>query len=273
MDSGTPIRNLLATKWLNGSLDAPWISTMTIKGDFGANINLSGEDSPKDMALKKATIAGMVYANLIGLNYGWTIDGNCGTITIASEDYTAFIDISGDVGAINLTGNKRTGLPATMSGGWYFGSVKTIKANTISACYISTYGAIKTNIPDIGNITVTGWITDDSSITSTGNIGAIKAGAMQNCTVQTDTGTIGRVEINGIRNEVFCYINSNITAGHFTTAYIAYPKYSNGGTPFGLTADSIDMLTIKDSASTQKWKNLDDPNETITIPDFKITLE
>jgi hypothetical protein len=273
LNSGTPIRNLLATKWLNGSLDAPWILTMTIRGDFGANINLDGTDSPKGMTLKKATIAGTVTTDYTDAdNAGWKIhDGNCGIISIASMGVGTTIDIDGSVGAFKVTGNNKAGLPATLAGDLYFGSVKTITADTISTCNILTDGELVGLIPDINNVIVKGWITD-SAINSSGNIGAIRAGAVRNCLL-TANETIGRAEIKGIRKEAFGYINSTIEAEHIGTAYIGYPKYSNSGTTFGLTANPIDMLTIKDSASTQKWKNLDDPNETMTIQDFKITVK
>jgi hypothetical protein len=247
LKSDTPIRSLRATDWLAGSLTAPWISTMTIKGDFGANINLSGYDSPKGTALKKAVIAGTVNENP-----SWVIDGNCGTIEIAASDETADVSITGDVGTVKVTGNKKTGLPAVLSGGWHFGSVKTITANTISLCEISANGAVKEKIPDIGTI---------------------KAGAIQNSTVLTETGTIDLVEINGIKNEVFCFINSSITAEHVGLAYLSYPKYSNGGTTFGLTATSIDKVTVKDSSQKifRTGTGLDD--HPIIIEDFEVRLK
>jgi hypothetical protein len=106
LTSGTPIKELRATEWKSGSLNAPWIlnlvidgnATGGIAGDFNADITLSGEGSPKNMALKKVKIAG---------GFGettWDINGDCGTIEIAGELGETTWNIDGNCGAIKIAG-------------------------------------------------------------------------------------------------------------------------------------------------------------------------
>ncbi len=224
LESDTPIRTLQATKWLTGSLEAPWISSMIIKGDFGADVTVGGDENPKGMALKKTSIAGQ----LTGL---WEITGNC----------------------------------------------SAIKANDISEWDLTVEPGInddETPVRAIKNIKSKNWIKDSTItvIETPADIGTITTGAMQNCTVSVTNGIIGKLEIKGIKNEAFCFINSNITAGHIGTATIAYSKYNNGDDPFGLAVSSIDKLTIKDSNRKTTWLDPDLSTDPIIIDDLRIPL-
>lgn len=273
LTSQTPVRNLQAAEWASGSLTAPWVSTMKIKGNFGANVNLDGENSPGGMTLEKATIEGTVSSSFEGLDYGWTITGNCGTIEMAISDETALVEIYGNVNTLKAAGNKKAKLSGDISGTLVFNSAKTIEADSMSQCSILADGSADDNIPDIKNLSVRGWISGSAIITD-GNVGSITAGGIQNCTDDDFSvgGTIGRLEIKGIKNEAFCYINSNITAGRIGTAIVAYPKYNNSGTDFGLTTNSIDKLTLKDSSRKTTWLDPNLSTTPIIINDFKIVL-
>jgi hypothetical protein len=262
LTSETPIKKLRATEWLAGSLDAPWISAMTIKGDFGAELDLSGDESPKGMTLKKAKIAGAI-------GNDWTIDGDCGSITFASSA-DADYEITGNIGSIKAVGNRKASLPAVLSGDWKFDSVKKIQADNISQCDINTCGSIDENVLDIGSLAVKEWLSD-CTITTNGNIASLKAGGMQDCNVSAQEGPIGKLEIRGIKNEAFGIINSNIFAQHIDTAYLGYPKYNNGGVDFGLTINSIDKLTLKDSSHKTTWLDPNLSTDPIIIDDFKVT--
>ena len=314
LTSGTPIKNLIATEWLSGSLDAPWISSIAINGnavkgiagDFGADIILSGEGSPKDMALKKAEIAGGLggatwditgscgtiaiaggpgdstwnidgSCGTIEITGGpgdstWNIDGNCGTIEIAESNADFIADIAGNVGTLRAVGNKKMETPSVLSGTWSFESVKTIVAAEISECTITV--TQEPNMPAIGKVAVNGWISN-CDIETTGDVDSITSGGIRDSSIGSidAPNSLGRLQIKGIKGEAYCLINSNITAGHIGNAYLAYPKTFNSGTPFGLTAGSIDMLTIKDAVSTKIWKNLKIKADTITIEDLVIGLE
>ncbi len=279
-----------------------------IAGDFGADVNLSGSGSPKGVSLNKAKIAGGLGETIwnitgncgtIGIAGGlgetiwniagncgtikiagmsggaiWNIDGSCGTIAIAESNAAFKVDVAGNIGTLKAVGNKKTNLPSVLSGTWSFESVKTIGAAKISECNLTATLEPATNVLAIGKITVTGWISN-CDIETTGDVGSITTGGIQDSSIGSiDTpNSLKRLQIKGIKEEAYCLINSNITAGHIGNAYLAYPKTYNYGTPFGLTASSIDTLTIKDTVSTKIWKTLKIGDDAITIEDLVISLE
>ena len=228
LTSGTPIKELRATEWKSGSLNAPWISNLTIDGnaaggiagDFGADVNLSGTGRPKGISLKKAKIAGQLGDS------NWIVVGDCGTIETASSSQDLDANIMGNIGTLKAVGNKKMNINATLSGIW---QVKS--ANTITA------------------------------------------GQLMDSNFAAANGLLKTLKITGIVGEPFGIINSNVTAGHIGSAYLAFPQYSNNGTPFGLTAGAIDKVTVKDPAKTTTWKNLKVGAEAITTQDFVIRLE
>jgi hypothetical protein len=275
LKSETPIRTLKATNWLAGSLSAPWIYTMTIKGnpaeriagDFGANLQLNGVGGPKGMTLRNVKIAGE-------LNGDWTIDGNCRTIAIASSSPDFSATISGNVATLKAVGNRKFEMPAILSGQWMFESVKSIKADDIIQCDLSAGvdSNEKNSATALGRITVKRWIKDTTiTVEKDSNIGAIAAGALQNCNFVT-AGSLGRLDVKSIIT-AYCFINSNIRAKHIGSTILRYPKYNNYGEPFGLTAGSIDKLTIKDTTQNKTWKKLQVGVEWIQIGDLEICLE
>jgi len=147
LDSQIPIRSLRAVRWINGSLNAPWISSLYVNGNFGADINLDG-GNPKGITLKKMNVRGIV-------DSGWTIDGNCGSIQIGASTWTSTGTINGSVGTFKAKGNRKTGLEATLSGAWFLGSVKTLQANNI-LFFNSSINNSEGNVPSIGNIKAAG---------------------------------------------------------------------------------------------------------------------
>ncbi|MBN2020345.1 MAG: hypothetical protein JW749_08975 [Sedimentisphaerales bacterium] len=278
LDSNTPIRNLQATHWNSGSLTAPWISTMKIKGDFGADLILSGDNSPKGMTLKSAKIAGELFDDdEVDDDVDWSVvTGNCGTIQVAASSADFSADIDGNIGTIKAVGYKGGGIDAVLSGDWNFGTVKAIKADTIEQCDIVADGidTEEEQVTAIGSIYAKNWITDSTiDATEAGNIGKITAGGLRNCEYITTDGTLACLQIKGIKNEAYCLINSDVYAERIRNAYLSYPKYSNGGVPFEISANSIEKITLKDSSRKTTWKNLEIGSPQIKIQDFEINLE
>ncbi len=101
----------------------------------------------------------------------------------------------------------------------------------------------------------------------------ITTGQLVDSNFTATNGLLKTLKITGVVAEPFGIINSNVTAGHIGSAYLAFPKYSNNGTPFGLTAGVIDKVTVKDPAKTKTWKNLKVGDEAITTQDFEILLQ
>lgn len=249
LTSGTPIQALQATEWKSGSVNAPWISSLAIDGNaaagiagnFGADVNLTS--SSNGVSLNNAKIAGQLGSST------WTTAGNCGTIEAASSSQNLDANIMGSIGTLRAVGNKKMNIDATLSGTWQVTSVNTIKATDISECNL------------VASQTTTG---------KTAAIGMITAGRFMDSNFTAANGLLKTLKITDIVEEPFGIVNSNVTAKHIGSAYIAFPDYSNNGTPFGLTAGAIDRITIKDSASTRTWKNL---TTGITIDDFEIRLK
>jgi hypothetical protein len=237
IDSGMPIKSITATDWLVGSIDAPSIGSITTKGD------------------KKRSIAG-------------DLD----------------IDVtSGTVQSIKAAG--------TLSGDWKCTSVKSISAAHIVETKLSLSQIPDAKILALGKLTITGWI-DSSQILSQGNIGTVTAGAMINSTcfagvaegitglpaAETasfpETASIKSVAIKSIKGELPPYfINSDIAAANILNASIVYPQSSNGGVPFGISANYIKKLTIKkNDGKSVSFKELNESKDSQTIDGVEIRL-
>jgi hypothetical protein len=87
-----------------------------------------------------------------------------------------------------------------------------------------------------------------------------------------DPATIKKITVKGIKGEQYCFINSNIAAANILSASIVYPKKDNSGQTFGLAADLIKALKLKDETGTESWKNLDKPSDSKEIGDAKVLL-
>jgi hypothetical protein len=77
---GSGLKSLTATQWNGSALIAPWASKMTINGDMGADMNLSGAGNPVS---------------------------TLGTLTVKGNAHDAFWDILGNVGKVNVTGEMK----------------------------------------------------------------------------------------------------------------------------------------------------------------------
>jgi hypothetical protein len=252
LKSKTPIAMLKATEWKSGSVETPRISSLSIDGNtaggvagnFGADLKLSGANS-QGVSLKNVKIAGQIG------NSTWDIAGNCGTIQTASSSQGLDVNIAGAIGTLQTKGNAKLGVSSVLSGKWRVLSVNTIKATDISECTF-TAGLIAAKTAAIGKIT---------------------AGRLMNSDFTTANGLLKQLNITGVKEEPYGIVNSNISAKHIGTAYLAYPKYSNGGATFGLKAGAIDKVTVKDPAKTTTWKGSQISAEGLTTEDFQIELQ
>jgi hypothetical protein len=275
--TGTPVRELRAKQWNSGWLDAPWITTMTITGEpnkgiagnFGADVTLGSEGAPKNTALRTAKITGLLGSDLDTNNMYWNIDGNCGTIQSAAVGYYSIMEITGSVGTILAAGNRSMGIQSSMSGEWTLDSVKTIKADNITGCYLSATQTEPGKTPAIGNVSVKQWI-NYSTIESANDIGQITANGLDNS--KFTAASMKNIMVKGMTGLGYYFINSNIESEYISNVYLTCPGYLNNGTPFMLKAGRIDKLTIKDPAGTKTMKNLDLPSQSFVINDFLVSL-
>ncbi|MGD1042236.1 MAG: choice-of-anchor D domain-containing protein [Sedimentisphaerales bacterium] len=235
INSQTPVKAISATEWLGGEINTPSIGTITTKGD------------------RKRKIAGDLDANV-------TLDAS--------------------VGSINTAG--------TLSGEWNCNTIKSVSALNIASAKLTLAQAPDAKVLALGALTAKSHITD-SNIISGGNIGTINAGAMINslCFAGIKDGVTGlpdpAVDINvaasiksitvkGIKGEPNSFINSNIAAANILGATLNYPRNDNNGVPFGVSADFIKSLKIKNAGGSITLKNRSLPEDSNDFGDFKIRL-
>ena len=246
IDSDMPIKTLSATDWAGGSIDAPSVGSIMVKGD------------------KKRGIPG---------DFG---------VDVTLKD--------GTVNSVRVAG--------ILSGVWTCDAVKSISAANIEDASLTLTQEPNDRILALGSLTARGWITD-SQISSSGNIGTVTAGAVQDSscfagvTATRDLDADGvldlpdpnadidyvhpaaikSIKINGIKGQSPPYvINSNIAAARILSAYLADPNTSNSGVIFGIAADYIKALKVKDDTGIHSYKDLHDPNDNYKDNDFKILL-
>jgi hypothetical protein len=250
ISSEMPIKTLSATEWLGGSINAPSVGSITTKGD------------------KKRSIAGDLDVNV-------ALDGSINSAKVAG----------------------------TLSGEWSCDSIGSVSAMDIveANLILSKKPDLNIKILALGKLTAKVDI-NNSQVLSTGHIGTVSAakivdsscfaGVVATSDLNGDgvldlpdpnldanqinyiePATIKKIAIKGIKGEPYpYYINSNIAAAHILSATPFYPEYDNGGIPFGLSAGFIKALKIKDVNGTESWKNLDEPNDSLTFDDFQIRL-
>ena len=290
INSDMPIKSITATEWTRSNSDiyAPWLGSLTIKGDkkrsingdLDIYINLDGTAAPKGLTLGSINVAGQI------LGETWNITGNCGTIQMAASNQSFDMEIhDGNLSALKVIGNKTAGISAVMKGRINCNAIKSI--STVDLDHASL---ILNQPPDstgkklaLGTLTAKGQITN-CQIKSNGNIGTVTAGKMVNtscfevvadaCLVDVNaadgvldlppvlddtfnqTATIKSIKIAGIKGQTNCFINSNIAAANISSAYVAYPEYHNAGVPFGISMwnNPTKTFTIKDANGTHSWK-------------------
>ena len=302
------VGTVTAAQWDSGSLNTTWLKSLTIKGrkanatygidalpgDFGADVILTGADL-KGVSLNRAKIAGQITGGT------WLIAGNVGSIQIGSSEAGWMANFSGDVtsliakGYTDINGNKFLG---NLSGTWVSKSLKSVSVtgNIVNA-NMTLMQTPDPKLLALGTMTVKGWI-DGSTITSSGNIGKLSAGAIRNssCFVGEITGaddgngdgvldlpnpvipdelgdaTINVLTVKGITGENYSIINSNIAASRFNSIYVTNPKYDNAGVEFGVAADFIGKVTIKDADGSITLTNLSEPSDSMTTVNAIILL-
>ena len=85
----------------------------------------------------------------------------------------------------------------------------------------------------------------------------------------TENATIKSIAIKGIKgNTPPFFANTNVAAKNVLSVSIVYPRNNNEGDgPFGITADYIKSLKIKDDVGTMSLKNLHVPGDILDQPE------
>jgi len=298
VNSDIPISSFTATEWLSGSLIAPCVKTFIIKGlrdnprtgidglpgDCNANIILTGFDS-KGKSLGNARIAGTVS----GI---WEINSHCGNIKIGSALENWILSCGGNVRGLKVTNS--------LSGHWTSYSLGNVSVGLdINDANMVLSQPVNDRVKALKNVKVKRWIRN-SCITSQGNVGKISASGVEDSSCcagpissmgdsngdgvidlpdpasisGTGGARIDGISIGGIRGYSgnFC-INSNFAAAEINSITLSFPQYNNGGVPFGLAADHIRSVTIKDADGKRPFRNLNDSGDSITQQDTEIRIK
>jgi len=174
IESGTPIKSLVATEWLDAdgtpdSIAAAWLGKLTTKGrkanvkkgisgiagDFQAGLNLHGSGAPK-RTLGSAKIVGQLGAGT------WRVTGSAGNIAAGSVAADWAANLTGPVGTLAVKGDAGGRLSAE--------SIKGVKiagdltdARILAGAYLGADSAL-------------GGTGDDADTFGPGLIGSVKVG-------------------------------------------------------------------------------------------------
>lgn len=289
------INSMQAASWHGGVIEANAVNSLKIAGnrsaailgDFDTDLTLLGSNSIVDIG-KNTLGSARIAARIIGGT--WGITGNVGSIQLGSSQDSSWVcDFSGNVRTLKASGYTDVNgirVAGVLCVDWSSNSLSSVSAGSIIDANLTLNQGIDPAIYALGKMTAKEWI-EDSRITSVGNISGITTGGIRNSscfagdieTVADDNGdgvldlpdppdanalgdaVIGTFSVKGIKEQPYCVFNSNIAARRFNTVLFTYPQYDNSGTEFGVAADSIGKLTLKDLQNTFLYSNLGDPNE------------
>ena len=157
--SDSYLKKLTANEWIGGSLITPWAGSIVLKGDLGANISLSGQDS-------KGYSLGTLKAGSVR-DLSMVVPGAVKAITVMEWLDTDGIEDSiqadwlGKLQTKGRRGNTRTGVPAI--------------AGDFEANLILTGEGVPNRKPTLGRAMIAGSL-EQGLWDINGDIGSIKSG-------------------------------------------------------------------------------------------------
>jgi hypothetical protein len=236
INSQMPIKSISATEWLGGSINAPSVGSIAIKGD------------------KKRIMAGDLYVDV-------EVDGGIGGVTVAGE-------LSGSWNCNTVKSIKTLDLDTF---NLYLNQGPDDAGKILALGTLAVKGQInKCRISSNGNIgTVTaGKMVNTSCFAGVADACLVDVDAADDVLdlppvlgdTFNETATIKSIAIKGIKGVNSPYfVNSNIAAANILSVSIAYPQYDNSDTPFGISMwnNPTKTLKIKDDEGTHSWKGID----------------
>ncbi len=214
------VKKFTADQWSGGSITAPDFGDLSFTGAKGVagdlkNTTLKITGSGPSNGFGKLTAKGSLASLIIDAAQAYL-----GTIT--AKEW-----IGGSLTAqallnLDLNGDKAANIRGDLSG-------VTIKLFDPGARLTKT--------------DVAGFI-ENSTIETQGNLGLVQALGMNGATIKTINGDIDKVIIKGKTGSDF-FIASNVNAKRIDTVIVNNVKTTNGGTPFGFSATTIDKYLRK----------------------------
>jgi hypothetical protein len=223
---------------------AAYLGRVLTTGHFDVGVQLTGDGAPARM-IGSLSVRGEVGGT-------WNIPGASAPLLIGGStfDWNATF---GSLASINDFG--------TLAGSLTVPSISSIRVHgTMQNELLNLTGAGGT---DLGNLQVFG-IIKDSTINAAGNLGRIRAEALQGSLVYAGVGTLPFGEtlpnlasdlsmaatIQSItlvpRAKVVGFLGSDIAASSVGNLSLATTQIANNGIPFGIAATSIGRVTMRD---------------------------
>ncbi len=262
-------------RWLDtdatpDTITAPAMTHLIVRGD--RRVGIPGDSQVGlDLAGRAGVEFTIIQARISGdvLGGTWEITGTVKLITGASfaGDWSA--DIDGTLRKITAKENFAGTLDATI--------VESMRVGAdLDGATITLTQGIDPELFALRRLTVAGWITD-SVLRFAGNVKTIIARAARDSLIfagvdadvttlpdpATDFTTeagIESIRFRGLRDEPFSFINTNIAAYALGRVSYVYAQTDNGGTQFGLAANSLRRLRYKDARGTFRWPNRNEPD-------------
>jgi len=244
-----------AGAWTGGSLNAPWLKSVSIKGDkraglsgdLGVDITLSGKDPKKGISLGKLSVAGEIQDSIIKLDYdevAGVADGLAGSITAGAWDGGGLWAKS--VKSVSIKGYKAP------NGAKIDGALANVEFNLERDAK---------NV-GLGKLSVKGDISDSQFIVS-GDVKALSAQKLLDSNLYlgyepngadwgdgtfSDAYAIGSLRLSGVRGtDDSCLVASTVAAAYVKNASLAYVDGSNGDDNFGFIIDDpSSKIKVKD---------------------------
>lgn len=245
LTSAVGIKSLAGNSWLvnddDDAIAAPWLGSLSLKGDLNADIELSGTNAPGGITLKSLKLTGAVTGG------EWEINGSTGTLAAASFAPGWEAEISGDVSGITAKGNFSGDIEAR--------SIKSlsVSGNLTQADIDASLNADVNNpkLLSLGKITVKGAMSD-TQIDASGHIGAVAAASI-------DSSSFEAVDISSISskgnmsaNIEACSLKSLTVAGNLTSTNITLSLLPDINNP---KLSAIDKLTVKGAISALELRS------------------
>lgn len=227
------------------SFKAASIGRIVATGNFDVGIQLTGTGA------KGQSIGGV---NVLGAIGGtWTIPGPSAPLVVGGTAFDWDATFNGALPSINDRGN--------FGGSMTIASIPSIRVRgTMQNAVLNFTGA---GVTDLGAMRVTGMIKN-STINAAGDLGPIAAEALQDSIVYAGVNTSGlsqalpaaasdlsaAASIRSItlvpRANVVGFLGSDIAAASVGTLSLSTTQIANGGVAFGIAAESIGHLLVRD---------------------------
>jgi hypothetical protein len=189
-------------------------------------------------------------ASSIPATFSGTFSGNILSLTVSHNAYGQLR--AGSITTMSVTGNYGDGV----------GGDTTLKLT-------QAFGGAKAAL---GALSVGGWM-NDVNIVSTDSLGAITAGGMIGSNIYAgalsvdevlppilainDTmvtpASIASVTVRGITGAAASFVNTNLVSWNIGTLKLNKIQVGNGGTPFGVAANSIKSYSAQIGAKLYTW--------------------